>query len=835
MRVACAGTLCGSMSSIRTETETVIKRILPYLRRRGYDPETDIDFETAVTSTTRYAKGYVDLLVTCGKTRQQFLIEAKRSSKRLTVADRDQALDYARSLRVPFVIVTNGSDTEAYNVQSSEAIRWDGKLVAKVPSKDQLPLVLRYLRSNAGASVVPLSDDDSLPFRPGLPLKQLNALFQRCHNAIRKIEKNEEFAFSDLSKILFLKLLEEKADGPGAFDVPYSYRFYELAERPDPEADQVKDAVQTMLRQIRAAEYGDVLVESIRLRHPKTYQYIVRQLASVSFTDSGLDTKGAAFEYFVRATLKGKRLGQYFTPRPLVELMVTMVGRYGMLDGVTSGTSIRVIDPACGTGGFLVYMMKDLLAELDRRLGVRAIPRATRDRLADVLRTTTFYGSDANEGVAAAAKMNMIIAGDGHTNIKAEDSLKANAVVWNWDEADADYILTNPPFGTSESDSLADRDLSHYPVTTTKGQHLFLQRMVTSTKPGGLICTVIDEGVLNTGTASGLRRWLLQNADVIAVVRLPVETFQPNKINVKSSVLLMRKLDSPDSDLERGHRIVLVSVESLGYLGSGEAVRGFDFERLRADFSGPVFLADGADQSSGPHWRSFAVDLSSWASDESNRLDFKYWEPEIRERLLSISSSARPIRAINLLPTKRGRSPAAETYVDRADGYALVVKAGTNISRYGDLVMGPDDDYIEKSAFDELPARVKLENNDVLLASTGDGTLGKACVFEAGIPAVADGHVTIIRPDRTQVNPHYLADYLRVGFGQDQIKRLFTGSTGLIELTPDDVDSILVELPPTLDEQRLLAQTLRGSERLYLEAIEEAKALLQQSREGFIS
>jgi|SRR5689334_9425834 len=199
------------MSGVRTETETVIKRILPYLRRRGYNPETDIDFETAVQSPDRYGKGYVDLLVTCGKASPQFVIEAKRNGKNLTVADARQALGYGVALKVPFVVVTNGRVVRVYNAATSEALKWNGRLADKIPAKDDLAAVISYLRRYKTAADVPLGDGSaSLPFRPALPLKQLNDLFSRCHNRIRNIEKNEENAFADFSKILFLKLLEER-------------------------------------------------------------------------------------------------------------------------------------------------------------------------------------------------------------------------------------------------------------------------------------------------------------------------------------------------------------------------------------------------------------------------------------------------------------------------------------------------------------------------------------------------------------------------------------------------------------------------------------------------
>lgn len=460
-------------SSIRTETETVIKKILPYLRRRGYDVEADLDFETPIKMTSRYSLGYADILVTCGKSKPQFIIEAKRSSKRLQEKDKKQAIDYGQEVGALFVIVSNGAEIQCYNTANGQPIRWSGKQIEKIPTREQLRKVVGLLKANNHETNIPLTDDDSLPYRPGLPLKQLNALFARCHNAIRKIEKDEDNAFADFSKLLFLKLLEEKADGSD-FKLPYSTHFYELAERPDAESDQVQTLIVDMIQKIKnKTSYGEVLGDSLKLKNPKTFQYIVRQLAAVSFQDSNLDSKGAAFEYFVRATLKGKKLGQYFTPRPLIELMTNLVGGEKVLSSLQSGSTVKVFDPACGTGGFLVYLMQENLKMLQEKLDARKIIKRTHDDLADKIMKAVFFGSDANHGVAAAAKMNMIIAGDGHSNIKAEDSLTLASKNWSTGKPDCDIILTNPPFGTSESSSLSASDLADYPLQTTKGQLLF--------------------------------------------------------------------------------------------------------------------------------------------------------------------------------------------------------------------------------------------------------------------------------------------------------------------------------------------------------------------------
>jgi type I restriction enzyme M protein len=815
---------------VQTETETVITKILPYLKRRGYDPEKDFAYESVLTHTERYGKGYVDILVKVGKQKPVFLVEAKRSSKRLTAKDRDQALGYGRSVGVLFVVVTNGSDIQCFNVKNGHPIRWDGKLDAKIPRRDQIAIVSRTLKANPDALDVKLSDLGSLPFRPGLPLKQLNALFYRCHSKIRNIEKSEETAFSDFSKILFLKLLEEKADSSD-FQLPYSYRFHELAVRPDAEADQIRDAVKSMLNEIRNIGYGDVLIDPVHLKNSASYKYLVAELSRVSFEDSGLDTKGAAFEYFVRATLKGKKLGQYFTPRPLVEIMYSLVGENFVVDNLRSGEEIRVLDPACGTGGFLVYMVKESLAQINKLYKDRKIAADVRDKWTRKVMEEVFHGGDANDGVASTAKMNMIIAGDGHTNIKAGDSLSSASTIWSFDDPRYQLIMTNPPFGTSESASLSGSDRRLYDIPTTKGQLLFLQRMVMATVPGGFICSVIDEGVLNTESSAALRQWLLKKTQVVAVVELPEETFKPNKINVRSSLLFLRKREADDIDGEDASPITFCRLESLGYVGSGEKIRNFDFAQLRNDFSTRILNAESGEVRSGTHWRAADVPHQLVLKNAGCRLDFKYWDPVVRDGIKELRRNGGiSVEQINSIDTNRGRSPSATEYVDEADGYAMVVKSGTNISKFGEI-LAEGADWIRKDVFEDLPSRVVLQKGDVLVSSTGDGTLGKAAVYDLEFPAVGDGHVAIIRvKESVGVDPYYLADYLRCGFGQLQIQRLFTGSTGLIELTTEALDGVIVNPLSGEEEQKAVSTALRKAETAYSRQLAEAARGLQAAR-----
>lgn len=830
------------MGSINTETETVIKKILPYMKRRGYDVEQDFDFETAVSTTDRYTKGYVDILVTLGKKAPLFLIEAKRIGKNLTNKDRDQAISYAGSkeIKVPFVVVTNGKDIQCFNTRNKQRIIWDGKRSDKVPDRSQVERVVKTLRTKPDEVVINISNDESLPYRQGLPLRQLNALFAKGHNTIRKIEKDEDYAFADFSKLLFLKLLEEKSDLDESFSLPYSYRFYELAETPIHNADQVKIAITSMIDLIISkTSYGDVLREPLRLENPKTFLCLVKDLASVSFCDCSVDSKGAAFEYYVRATLKGKKLGQYFTPRELVQVMACLVGEDKIINSVIMGSKLKVLDPACGTGGFLVYLMQEALDKLQVKLKNRDITKESYDQCVKKIKEEIFYGSDANRGVAASAKMNMIIAGDGHTHIVHEDSLSVNAVNWKVTEPDCNLIMTNPPFGTAEGDSLVKSDKEQFQVSTTKGQYLFLQKMIDCTVPGGEICTVIDEGVLNTSKGAELRRYILTNCIIKAVINLPAETFKPNKINVKSSVLYLEKREAADIDLEDNYKITFCELDSLGYIGSGDKIRDFDNITFLHEIRKNVLDHELGQERIGYHWKAYDILSGKIAHDGGLRLDYKYWEPRFRKQLEELEGKGcLSIESLNTIATSRGISPSSDCYVDEKDGFALVVKAGSNISRFGEILITPDSDWIEKSLYDEYVQRAEdnrenrniIKKGDVLLASTGDGTLGKCCVFDKNFPAIADGHVTIIRVDKKMIDPYYLADYLRCGFGGKQIACFYSGSTGMIELTPEQVNRIIVDHAgdkQDINVQKKISKDIRKREKQYILQIEKAEKLLE--------
>ncbi len=481
----------------------------------------------------------------------------------------------------------------------------------------------------------------------------------------------------------------------------------------------------------------------------------------------------------------------------------------------------------------MVYLMLASVEQAEMLHSSGKINENRKFELISKIKQSVFFGADAHDGVASSAKMNMIIAGDGHSNIQCEDTLSKKSSIWSTGNANIDLIITNPPFGTSESENITDDDLDQFPVKGAKGQILFLQKMAQTVKAGGEICTVIDEGLLNTEQAAPLRKYLLEHMILRGVVRLPDTTFKPNKINVKSSVLHFVKRSTPNADLDHDYPVLFLDVETLGYHGSGEAIRNLNFNAIMASIASEYHGQERDKQNSkkvGDGWRWFTRSSLEIGADSTSRFDLKYWDPKLTDRLHALQiAGTKTIKDLNLLKTKRGKSPASALYVDEADGYALVVKAGSNITKLGTIAF--EGDYIEKNVYDEMKS-VHVEDGDVLLSSTGDGTLGKCAVYRGEAPAIFDGHVTLIRVDQSKIYPEYLCDYLRSGFGAEQISRLFTGSTGLIELPPEQVDSILVPLPDFATQQALSNQ-LRHAETSFASAVGDANLALNKAQQKF--
>ncbi len=294
---------------------------------------------------------------------------------------------------------------------------------------------------------------------------------------------------------------------------------------------------------------------------PRVLAYLVSQLQMYSLLESDVDVKGRAYEEIVGSNLRGDR-GEFFTPRNICQMAVTMLD---------PGENQLVLDPACGTGGFLITAMTHVIekirpAELKKWKG--DISRAYEPIRARVQRFAERFIADLdfNPELVKASKMNMVMNNDGAGGIYQANSLE-NPAVWTDDLrkrellGKVDILFTNPPFGSkilvTDPVILEQYDLGHnwiYDKTTDRWEIqpnvgrsqppeiLFIERCVRFLRPGGRCAMVLPDGILGSPGLGYVREWILRHTRVLASIDLHPDTFQPH-VSIQTSVLVLQRKD----------------------------------------------------------------------------------------------------------------------------------------------------------------------------------------------------------------------------------------------------------------------------------------------------
>ncbi|HQT47710.1 MAG TPA: class I SAM-dependent DNA methyltransferase, partial [Acidocella sp.] len=280
---------------------------------------------------------------------------------------------------------------------------------------------------------------------------------------------------------------------------------------------------------------------------PTVLTQVVSLVNKLRLEDADPDSKGDLFEHVLRQIKQAGELGQFRTPRHIIRAIVDLV------DPKIGET---VYDPAAGTAGFLVAAYEHIrlanssakgrdVAELEGKTFERGFGDKLNQTQWHKLQTGTFYGNDVDPKMVSLASMNLALRGLPDVRI-----LKRNVLTTSFDrqmKADLglpldgyDVVLANPPFsGRLDRDRIVD-DVKV--GTSTATELLFIKYMIDNLRPGGRCGVIVPEGVLfgSTGAHKELRRILLQNNTVQAVLSLPGGVFQPYS-GVKTSVLVFAK------------------------------------------------------------------------------------------------------------------------------------------------------------------------------------------------------------------------------------------------------------------------------------------------------
>lgn len=472
----------------------------------------------------------------------------------------EQAYSYAFSLpcNVKYIWVTSEIRNEYYEVDKN------------LNTRNQIPDIPQYGVKNI-APYRYVYEADFMPKEEGkqqffdlsvIDQAELTRRFKQAHEALwAGGQLNPSEAFDELDKLIFCKIWDERK--PRKMGEPYDFQVITITNEEEKDEQKRRNKEnENLFNRIKALyEEGrkqdkEVFRDNIRLT-PEKIRTVVGYLESVNLGETDLDSKGRAFETFMGSFFRGS-FGQYFTPREIVDFIV---------DVLPIKKESKVLDTSCGSGGFLLYALNKI-----RKEATSYYPNYKKDARQYAkwfpywhdFAQNNLYGIEISEQISRAAKMNMIIHDDGHTNVITSDGLVSDETIFlktsnqGFKYGTFDFIITNPPFGSTirqseqaylktyqlgkkEEDWLA---VKAQPENTRDGQNtevLFIEQDYKFLKEGGYLAIVLPDGILTNSSMQYVRTQIEDWFRIVAVISMPQIAFAANGAGVKSSVLFLRK------------------------------------------------------------------------------------------------------------------------------------------------------------------------------------------------------------------------------------------------------------------------------------------------------
>lgn len=606
----------------------------------GY-PKSHIDIEVILQRGSKRDAEEADIVVYSSEIHRQensyIIIEIETPKKHYDL----QAFSYVTATTAPYCVWFSGLE------KNSEGPFYHYRDIAKAPAKFILiPTLPRFGETQETIGKYQKSDLK--------PAKALKLLFSRMQNKLYGAGpiKREENIAVEVIKMLFCKIMDETSP-----DNLCEFRATPLEIRSAEGKADIKIRIDKLYKKLLKDPDFGVLFKGESLEYDDDWiAYIVSELQGIGLmhAETNTDALGDAYEVFLPSTLKGES-GQFFTPREVVRFAIDVIAPSYKEQEI-------ILDPACGSGGFLSIAIEKLRKQIETLYEGR---NYTRDKLNSLLKEHAgkyIFGCDIDPLLYRIAKSYMAIIGDGKSNIYNFDSLepfeklnknfsariKPNSV---------DIITTNPPFGTKIDDTrdyvLEHYDLGHKIVDgfATKqlldGQDpdkLFIERdlqylkSATDSKDGGRMVIVLPRQNLSGAdpTSVEFRKWLMKQAKITAIIDLPREAFQPHTGTKTSLVFLKKVRNIPDN-----YSIFMAVSESVGHDRRGNPLYRKDSNGVNdQDETGKAIIwndlpeileqwksytLSGKVDSSTPS--CFVINSKEIMDDPSYRFDAWYWDP----------------------------------------------------------------------------------------------------------------------------------------------------------------------------------------------------------------
>jgi SAM-dependent methyltransferase len=470
-------------------------------------------------------------------------------------------------------------------------------------------------------------------------------------------------------------------------------------------------------------------------------------------------------------------VGQLLVESDHIWLSPSALARF--LIGVTQPTSHeRLIDPACGTGQFLVeaYLFRN--------------PEPASKRAED---TQNLIGFERNEAVAEIAQLNLLIAGLSAASVRFEDSLLYFADS-SRDLGKFDVVVTDPPvgrMGPQYAGSAADLYRSPDKIETA-----FVEQAVRLLRTGGRAALLLPESFFFAQDRREFRDWLLRNVQIQAVISLPAGAWTTARSHTQASVLIFSKNELAHT---REYSLFVADLRAGRANEPGSDLHLSDqLEQTRSAFlaflSAPTGLRDG---------RGTEGAVVSSTAISGDRLDVPGILIESWRRSPSRIQTSYPIARLDdvadLLSGKHIRS--AEQNVE---DYATYIQAG-HVRRF--VLRAADAPRLSREQYD-IAERARVSGRDVLITTTGQYIGRAAVVNENELPAIASSAVTIVRVrNPSQIDPRYLAAFLNSPAGVEQFEQRRIKGVAQPYIRKSEIGGIAIPVPP-IEIQRQAADEI---------------------------
>lgn len=556
--------------------------------------------------------------------------------------------------------------------------------------------------------------------------------------------------------------------------------------------------------QVVRPDYGDVFSGKEKLTlDPQCVTFIVERLQWHAVSAAGRDAFGDAFEELIVPRVRGGS-GQFFTPRNIVRMCI---------DILDPKPGERVLDPACGTGGFLT----------------EALQHASSSRERPVIR-----GVDKDEFLASLARAYLRFLGARDALVVCANSLEspAGALASEFEENSFDVVLTNPPFGVkipvSSPKILRRYDLGHTWVRTSgewvvgrqilekqSPQVLFLERCLQMLKEGGRMAIVLPEGMFSNPSDLYIMSWAFSRARVLGVVSLPPETFLPST-HTKTSVLFLQKLANPGTD----YPIFFGVAKKCGHDKNGKDLWTLDEEGdTLLDESGVAELDDDLPRIS----RFFSRYLSG--HEVTSELSFVRRRSELTDHIL-IPEYYEPGPEHEIRKLEQAGRVHAMRFGDLVSQRFVSIRRGDEIGskwygtgpipfvRTSDIVnweikVDPVK-CVSERAYAVFAKQQDVKEGDILLVNDGTFLIGRvAMVSSADRRLLIQSHLRRIRVHPTSPISSYLLLWLiSHPLVQDQIRsKTFTQAT--ISTLGNRLNEVLLPVPVDGEESHRIEMVVR--------------------------